>query len=97
MNGCVVVFDLGKTNMKVVVFDAAGKVVAERAYPNGWVLPDTFWPYKRLYIEGAWAFLVRALKDLGAQFPIEAISISAHGAAGVLTTDQGVALPPMDY
>ncbi len=28
MNGCVAVFDIGKTNMKVVVFDAAGKVVA---------------------------------------------------------------------
>ena len=25
MNGCVAVFDIGKTNMKVVVFDAAGK------------------------------------------------------------------------
>ena len=30
MDDCVAVFDLGKTNMKVVVFDAAGKVLAER-------------------------------------------------------------------
>ena len=34
MNDCVAVFDLGKTNMKVVVFDAAGKVVAERGRPT---------------------------------------------------------------
>jgi sugar (pentulose or hexulose) kinase len=97
MNRCVAVFDIGKTNMKVVVFDAAGKVVAERAHPNASVLPDAFWPYKRLYIEGAWAFLIGALKELGAQFPIEAISISAHGAAGVLVGDKDAALPAVDY
>jgi sugar (pentulose or hexulose) kinase len=97
MNGCVAVFDIGKTNMKVVVFDAAGKVVAERGHPNGSVLPDARWPYKRLYPEGAWAFLTAALKELGAQSPIEAISISAHGAAGVLVGDKDAALPAVDY
>ena len=30
----VAVLDLGKTNMKVVVFDDAGKVVAGRGQPN---------------------------------------------------------------
>ena len=34
MNGCVAVFDVGKTNIKVVVFDAAGEVLAERCHPN---------------------------------------------------------------
>jgi sugar (pentulose or hexulose) kinase len=49
MRGCVAVIDIGKTNMKVVVFDAAGKVVAERGHPNASVLPDARWPYRRLY------------------------------------------------
>jgi L-fuculokinase len=97
MNGCVAVFDIGKTNMKVVVFDAAGKVVAERGHPNGSVLPDAFWPYRRLGAESAGAFLIGALKELGALFPIEAISISAHGAAGVLVGDRDAALPAVDY
>jgi L-fuculokinase len=97
MNGCVAVFDLGKTNMKIVVFDAAGRVVAERGHPNASVLPDARWPYRRLYTEGAWAFLVSALTKLGAEFPIEAISISAHGAAGVLIGDRDAALPAVDY
>ena len=97
MSGCVAVFDIGKTNMKVVAFDAAGKVVAERGHPNGVVLPDARWPYRRLYTEGAWAFLKGALKELGALFPIEAISISAHGAAGVLVDDKDAALPAVDY
>jgi L-fuculokinase len=97
MIGCVAVFDIGKTNMKVVVFDAAGKVVAERGRPNASVTPDAHWPYLRLYTEGAWAFLIGALKELGAQLPIKAISISAHGAAGVLVGDKDDALPAVDY
>ena len=97
MNECVAVFDLGKTNMKVVVFDDAGKVVAERGHRNASILPDAHWPYRRLYTEGAWAFLIGALSELGAQFPIEAISISAHGAAGVLVGDKDAALPAVDY
>jgi len=28
MNGCVAVFDVGKTNLKVVVFDRGGAVLA---------------------------------------------------------------------
>jgi sugar (pentulose or hexulose) kinase len=97
MNGCVAVFDIGKTNMKVVVFDAAGKVVAERVHPNATLLPDARCPYRSLATEGAWRFLVGALKELGAQFPIEAISISAHGAAAVMVADQDFALRPVDY
>jgi sugar (pentulose or hexulose) kinase len=97
MNGCVAVFDIGKTNMKVVVFDAAGRVVAERGHPNGVVLPYARCPYRSLSTEGAWALLIGALKELGAQFPIEAISISAHGAAGVLVTDHHEALRAVDY
>jgi len=97
MNGCVAVFDIGKTNMKVVVFDAAGKVVAERGHPNAVLLPYARCPYRSLSTEGAWAFLIGALKELGARFPIEAISISAHGAAGVLVTDEREALRAVDY
>ncbi len=97
MTGCVAVFDIGKTNMKVVVFDAAGKVVAERGHPNGVLLPYARCPYRSLSTEGAWAFLIGALKELGAQFPIEAISIAAHGAAGVLVKDEGEALRAVDY
>jgi sugar (pentulose or hexulose) kinase len=97
MNRCVAVFDVGKTNMKVVAFDAAGKVVVERSAPNAPVAPDAKWPYLKLDTEGAWTFLIDALKELGAHFSIEAISPAAHGAAGVLVTDEGEALPAMDY
>ena len=97
MNGCVAVLDIGKTNTKLVVFDAAGKVVAERSQVSAPLEPDAEWPYLRLDTERAWAFYLAALKHFGAELPIEAVSVAAHGAAGVLVTDTGVAAPPMDY
>lgn len=57
MTGFVAVFDLGKTNRKLVVFDPSGKVVAERFEPNAPLEPDAKWPYLQLDTEGAWAFL----------------------------------------
>ncbi len=97
MRGCVAVLDLGKTNIKVVVFDRAGKVLAERSRPNAPIAPDSHCPYLRLDTEGAWAFFIAALQDVGARFAVEAVSIATHGAAGVLVDGGGVALPPMDY
>jgi L-fuculokinase len=97
MNRCVAVFDIGKTNMKVVMFDRGGEVLAERGHPNATLLPYARCPYRSLSTEGAWRFLIGALKELGAQFPIEAISISAHGAAGVLVGAKDAALRPVDY
>ena len=97
MNGCVAVFDLGKTNIKLVVFDRGGAVLAERSAPNAPLASDAKWPYLRLDTEGAWAFLVNALKELGARFSIEAISTTTHGCAGVLMGRDREALPPLDY
>jgi len=97
MTGCVAVLDIGKTNTKLVVFDPAGKVVAERSQVSAPLKPDAEWPYLRLDAERAWAFYLAALNDVGAKFPIEAVSVAAHGAAGVLVTDEGVAAPPVDY
>jgi sugar (pentulose or hexulose) kinase len=97
MKGCVAVLDIGKTNTKLVVFDPAGKVVAERSQTSAPLQPDAEWPYLRLDTDRAWTFYLAALKDVGARFPIDAVSVAAHGAAGVLVTDEGVAAPPMDY
>ena len=68
MSGCVAVFDVGKTNIKLVVFDRGGAVLAERSAPNTPLAPDSEWPYLRLDTEGAWSFLIGALKELGARF-----------------------------
>jgi sugar (pentulose or hexulose) kinase len=97
MTGCVAVFDVGKTNIKLVVFDADGRVIADRSHPNAALSPDADCPYLRLDTERAWRFLIPTLKEVGAGHAIEAISITTHGASGVLVTESGVALPPVDY
>ena len=40
MAGCVAVFDIGKTNIKLVVFDRGGAILAERSAPNASLDPD---------------------------------------------------------
>ncbi len=97
MNRCVAVFDVGKTNIKLVVFDHGGAVLAERSAPNIPLAPDERWPYLRLDTEGAWTFLSNALRELGARFSIEAIVTATHGCAGVLMGRDGEAVPPLDY
>ena len=97
MSGCVAVFDVGKTNIKLVVFDTAAGSSPTGRIPTRRSLPMRDWPYLRLDTERAWRFLLAALKEVGAELPIEAISITTHGASGVLVTDEGVALPPVDY
>jgi sugar (pentulose or hexulose) kinase len=97
MPGSVAVLDIGKTNLKVLIFDASGRMVAERSQPNAPLPPDAACPYLHLDTEGAWAFLIGALKDLSGAHDIEAISLTTHGAAGVLAGADDFALPPMDY
>jgi L-fuculokinase len=97
MKDCVAVFDVGKTNIKLMVFDRGGAVVAERSAPNIPLAPDSHWPYLRLDTEGAWSFLTSSLKELGARISIEAIVTTTHGCAGVLMRHDGEALPPLDY
>jgi L-fuculokinase len=97
MSRCIAVLDVGKTNIKVVVFDRGGAVLAERSAPNTPLAPDSEWPYLRLDTEGAWSFLIGALMELGARFFIDAISTTTHGCAGVLMQSDGPALPPLDY
>ncbi|HEY6521312.1 MAG TPA: FGGY family carbohydrate kinase [Roseiarcus sp.] len=97
MNRCVAVFDVGKTNIKLVVFDHGGAVLAERSAPNTPLAADEQWPYLRLDTEGAWTFLTNALRELGARFSIEAIVTTTHGCAGVLMGRDGEAVPPLDY
>lgn len=95
---CVAVFDVGKTNLKVVVLDREGKVHAETARPNAPLSPDAAWPYLRPDTDAAWAFLVDALKQFARDFPIQAIVTAAHGCEAVLIDrDDAIVMPPFDY
>ena len=93
----VAVLDVGKTNVKVVLFDDDGAIVAERSRANASLPADAQWPYPRLDVDAIWTFFLSSLAELNAVAPIATISISTHGAAGVMVDARGAAPPPMDY
>ena len=88
------VIDIGKTNLKVVVFDADGAVLWERSAPNT-PLPGP--PYLHADAENIWRFILQSLTEAGRAHAIDTIVPTAHGASGVLINDSGLALPILDY
>ncbi|RFB79300.1 FGGY-family carbohydrate kinase [Methylovirgula sp. 4M-Z18] len=88
------VLDIGKTNVKLVVLDAAGATLFERRRPNS-VLPGP--PYPHFDIEAIWSFVVAALRDAARTAPIDTIVTTTHGASGALVNEAGLVLPVLDY
>lgn len=91
----IAVLDVGKTNVKAVVVDTAtGRELAARTRPNRALTEE---PYPHFDVDGIFAFFLEALRDLHGAFGFEAISVTAHGACGALLSDEGLALPVLDY
>nr|WP_196259918.1 FGGY-family carbohydrate kinase [Pelagibacterium limicola] len=90
------VIDVGKTNAKVVAVDlSAMRETAVRTAPNR-VLAGP--PYAHFDIDGLWGFIRTALAEINREFPLDAISITTHGACAALITEDGsLALPVLDY
>lgn len=92
----IAVIDIGKTNAKLALVD--GETLAEIAVvtrPNR-TLPGPPWPHFDL--EGHWRFFLAHLAEFHARHGIDAISVTTHGAAGVLLdADGGLAAPMLDY
>lgn len=90
------VIDIGKTNAKFAVVDLDTRSeIAVRKAPNT-VLTDGLYPH--FDIEGLWRFLAGAIAELNAQQPIDALSITTHGACAALVDAEGnLALPVLDY
>jgi hypothetical protein len=72
----VAVLDVGKTNVKVVLFGDDGAMLTERSRPNAALPPDPRWPYPRLDVEMISSFLMASLAELNAIAPIATISIT---------------------
>jgi L-fuculokinase len=94
MDTAIAVLDIGKTNVKLALIDAAGRVLAEQRRPNT-VLRDG--PYPHHDTDGIWHWLLDTLKAFAAQAPIGAIVPVTHGATAALVDDNGLVLPVLDY
>jgi sugar (pentulose or hexulose) kinase len=93
MSQTVAVLDIGKTNVKLALFDQ-GRLLWEKSAPNR-VLPGP--PYPHEDVDGAWAFFIDALSEARRAHEIAALIPTAHGAAGALIGASDLAAPVMDY
>ncbi|GAA4185334.1 FGGY-family carbohydrate kinase [Shinella granuli] len=92
----IAIIDIGKTNAKVVLVDGEDfREVAARTMPNGVVNAA---PYPHFDTEKLWAFILESLAALNSERPIDAISITTHGATVALVGEDGdLVLPVLDY
>ena len=90
------VIDIGKSNAKVAVVELDTRTeLAVRKRPNT-VLAGGEYPHYD--VEALWAFVLEALAELNREAPLDAISVTTHGASAALVTAGGeLALPVLDY
>jgi sugar (pentulose or hexulose) kinase len=92
----IAVIDIGKTNAKLALVDAATLAeIAVVTRPNT-ILPGPPWPHFDLH--GHWDFFLHCLADLHARHGIDAISVTTHGASCVMLGGDGqLAVAMLDY
>lgn len=90
------VVDIGKSNAKFAVVDLESRSeIAVRKMPNT-VLRDG--PYPHYDIATLWEFLCTAIADLNREHPLDALSVTTHGASAALIDSEGeLTLPALDY
>lgn len=97
MSGTVVVFDIGKTNVKLVAFDASnGAEIWNRSCPNA---PRQDGPYPHADVEALEAFLLDGLAGAAraSDGVVDGVAVTTHGASGALLAGEQLALPVLDY
>lgn len=91
----IVVFDVGSTNTKLILFDEFGQAVASESIKSA-RLNDG--PYLAVDPEPVFLFAANTLPKLDDILPVDIIMPSAHGSALALLDDAGeLVLPIMDY
>ena len=91
----IAVIDIGKTNAKVVLIDAATRhQVATRSTPN---VVRREGPYPHADVEMLWQFILDSLRALQAEHGVDGISITTHGATAALIAGERLAMPVLDY
>jgi sugar (pentulose or hexulose) kinase len=92
----IAVIDVGKTNAKLLTVDLHTGAESTVARQPNQVLSSA--PYPHFDIDALWHFLLSALSELARSRPVDAISITTHGAAAALVDSEGaLVLPVLDY
>jgi sugar (pentulose or hexulose) kinase len=91
---CVVVFDVGKTNAKLTIWDRHGRQLHRRVRPNESVHTGR---YRTLDTEGIENWLAQTLREYSSCGDVGAIIPVGHGAAAALVRNPELFAAPMDY
>jgi sugar (pentulose or hexulose) kinase len=91
---CTVVFDVGKTNAKLTLWDGAGRRLDRRIRRNDAIHANG---YRALDAQGLEEWLAQVLSEYVRDFKIGTIIPVAHGAAAALVCGGRLFAPPMDY
>ncbi|HET9538632.1 MAG TPA: carbohydrate kinase, partial [Mesorhizobium sp.] len=92
----VAVIDIGKTNAKVALVDLDNITEIAVSTTSNTTLRDSIYPHYD--VERLWDFILGSLATLNLGQPIDAISVTTHGAtAALLRADGELALPVLDY
>ncbi|MGH8855911.1 MAG: FGGY-family carbohydrate kinase [Telluria sp.] len=90
----LIVLDIGKTNVKLALVDASGRLIAEERRPNA-ILHDG--PYPHHDTDGIWNWMLATCRGFAGRARITAIVPVTHGATAALVDDEGLVLPVLDY
>lgn len=95
-NSCTLVFDVGKTNVKLLLLDDAGNQQSSVSKSNKVINEQ---PYPHYDIDGIWQWLINEIKNYASNHSIGKIVISTHGASAALINNKSkqLMLPVMDY
>jgi sugar (pentulose or hexulose) kinase len=93
-DGCTIVIDVGKTNAKASIWDAAGRLIARRSRANA---PQQASGYRALDVGGIDEWLIESLKQFAQQAAVSRIVTVGHGAAAALLQEGRLYAAPMDY
>ncbi|MBW8898546.1 MAG: L-fuculose kinase [Massilia sp.] len=94
MIDALIVLDIGKTNAKLALIDADGRVLAERRRPNA---VRTDGPYPHHDTDDLWDWLLTGCRAFAAKARVSAIVPVTHGATAALVDDTTLVLPVLDY
>lgn len=91
----ILIFDVGKTNKKVLLFDEEYNVVHEEAYVFAETIDEDGYPCEDVHRLKSWIMdmYLRMRKD--EKFEIKAVHFSAYGASMVYLDEQLEEIPPL--
>jgi sugar (pentulose or hexulose) kinase len=94
-NSVIAIFDVGKTNKKLLLFDEHYKLVWEKSTQFEEISDEDGFPCENIEALSSWIYFSIETLFADNQFLIKAINFSAYGASFVFVDKDGKTIPPL--